>query len=41
MTIVVIMNNNTYVRNSDSPLGSIARGNDDWANKYRLYSLAG
>ena len=38
---IVIMNNNTYVRNSDSPLGSIARGNDDWANKYRLYSLAG
>ena len=38
---IVIMNNNTYVRNSDSPLGSIARGNDDWANKYKLYSLAG
>ena len=38
---IIIMNNNTYVSNSDSPLGSIARSNNDWANKYKLYSLAG
>ena len=38
---VIVMNNNTYVRNSDSPFGKIAGGNNDWANKYKLYSLAG
>ena len=38
---IVIMNNNTYVRNSDSPFGKIAGSNNDWANKYKLYSLAG
>tara|TARA_B100001079_G_scaffold223826_1_gene200466 strand:+ start:716 stop:3055 length:2340 start_codon:yes stop_codon:yes gene_type:complete len=39
---VIIMNNNTYVRNNDSPLGGgIPRDNNDWANKYKLYSLAG
>ena len=38
---IIVMNNNTYVSNSDSSLGSIPRGNNDWANKYKLYSLAG
>ena len=39
---IIVMNNNTYVRNNDSPLGGgIPRGNNDWANKYKLYSLAG
>jgi hypothetical protein len=38
---IIVMNNNTYVRNSDSSLGGIPRGNNDWANKYKLYSLAG